>query len=442
MRRGLKKDLNTNQLKPGEFAVPLDSKEVYVCFAPGDTKQMSTKEDMKEHVKDVTVDIAQDLSEDLRNATQQAQQAVQEARTIIGEAEVSVANANDQAQYATAQGDYAKQQADFIQDAITNGITVNTDFEDLTNVPLGVKISNKIFKEEITSTDSNRKVIIEGASSWNQLKDVPIFVQSSFIGTNEVVSFTVNGLSTKYIKFFDLETKIFTDIPKDGWIHEGEIYCLNWDGTNLNMILPANIHEVYQKIEAANKETKNKLSKVNKVQETSPNFGIFEQWEFTNQNNATIASVKALVNDLSNNDYMLQITANNPQQTRSASIELYSNGEIDINSTSTVTINGVNILEELNKITQQIKTSIVTRNSDLNNYKTDGKFYFPQTYTPTNIPAGVNGILEVFTVDMGGTLLVKQMWYRHGTNNTNDFETYIRTFNGSAWSNWKRFQTV
>lgn len=34
-----------------------------------------------------------------------------------------------------------------------------------------------------------------------------------------------------------------------------------------------------------------------------------------------------------------------------------------------------------------------------------------------------------------GNGAIKQIWYRHGTANSNDYETYVRTYSGT-WSNW------
>lgn len=86
------------------------------------------------------------------------------------------------------------------------------------------------------------------------------------------------------------------------------------------------------------------------------------------------------------------------------------------------------------------KTVVVTATSqNLDNYKTEGRYYFDAGNTPTNIPAGVNGILEVLTAPNG---MVKQIWYRHGTPNSNDYETYVRTFSSDTWSSWKRYAMV
>ena len=84
-----------------------------------------------------------------------------------------------------------------------------------------------------------------------------------------------------------------------------------------------------------------------------------------------------------------------------------------------------------------IATTMVTAsNVNLNNYTETGLYYFPAGGTITNIPAGVNGWLLVINSASVGA--IKQIWFRHGTANTNDFETYVRTL-ATTWSNWKKF---
>lgn len=74
--------------------------------------------------------------------------------------------------------------------------------------------------------------------------------------------------------------------------------------------------------------------------------------------------------------------------------------------------------------------------TDLNDYVMTGKYYFNSSHTPTNIPSGcINGWLIVLRADSGA---IKQIWLRYGSQNTNDFNTYIRTGNGTTWSDWKR----
>lgn len=86
--------------------------------------------------------------------------------------------------------------------------------------------------------------------------------------------------------------------------------------------------------------------------------------------------------------------------------------------------------------------NVTIANTDLNDYTQDGVYYFGANYTPTNIPAGVNGWLKVMTGEQGGTIAKKQIWYRHGTANSNDFETYVRTStDGSTWGNWNKYVT-
>ena len=81
--------------------------------------------------------------------------------------------------------------------------------------------------------------------------------------------------------------------------------------------------------------------------------------------------------------------------------------------------------------------NITSTGTNLNDYKTEGTYYFSPSYTPTNIPVGVNGWLKVIPGN-DGTVIVKQIWYRHGTPNSNDYETYVRTFSSNTWSNWNK----
>lgn len=81
-----------------------------------------------------------------------------------------------------------------------------------------------------------------------------------------------------------------------------------------------------------------------------------------------------------------------------------------------------------------VVTTPVSRNLD--NYTTDGLYYFSNA--PTGIPAGMNGWLQVISNGLGTA--IKHIWYRHGTANSNDWETYIRTKTGSSsgWSTWNK----
>lgn len=73
---------------------------------------------------------------------------------------------------------------------------------------------------------------------------------------------------------------------------------------------------------------------------------------------------------------------------------------------------------------------------DLDSYVYTGVWYFNTSHTPLNLPIGcVNGWLIVLRADSGA---IKQIWLRFGSLNTNDFNTYVRTGNGTAWSEWRR----
>lgn len=87
-------------------------------------------------------------------------------------------------------------------------------------------------------------------------------------------------------------------------------------------------------------------------------------------------------------------------------------------------------------------TIVDTTNTNLNDYKTDGVYYFGSSYAPINRPAGSNGWLEVFTGEQGGDKVVKQIWYRHGTPNSTDYETYVRILSSGTWSNWKEYAII
>ena len=102
-------------------------------------------------------------------------------------------------------------------------------------------------------------------------------------------------------------------------------------------------------------------------------------------------------------------------------------------SNSKLDKNAMNDLEK--RIADGFEFKNVTQdNTNLNDYVTTGFYFFEGNKTPINIPIGVNGWLQVIK---GNGNFVKQIWYRAGTKNVNDFETYIRTKTDN-WSEWKK----
>lgn len=96
-------------------------------------------------------------------------------------------------------------------------------------------------------------------------------------------------------------------------------------------------------------------------------------------------------------------------------------------------------------IEQKIATKYIQTGSvDLNNYTESGLYVFSTGATIANIPAGVNGCLVVISPDGYSDDFIKQLWFRWGTNNANDAQTYVRTWNGTSgtWSSWTQYTTA
>ena len=92
-------------------------------------------------------------------------------------------------------------------------------------------------------------------------------------------------------------------------------------------------------------------------------------------------------------------------------------------------------LENINDFSVQV----VNETLDLNDITETGIYFFSQTYTPVNIPVGVNGWLLVMKGN--GSHVVKQVWYRQGTANANSYDTFERYKGGDTWSEWTKFLT-
>ena len=108
------------------------------------------------------------------------------------------------------------------------------------------------------------------------------------------------------------------------------------------------------------------------------------------------------------------------------------------------TINGIQLKEDgtiwnekTNKRLLENTIIVSAAGENLNNYQNTGLYYFSNS--PANIPVGSNGWLLVIAGYNANTI-TKQIWLRHGTINSNDFEIYVRTYSGS-WGNWNRLIT-
>lgn len=83
-------------------------------------------------------------------------------------------------------------------------------------------------------------------------------------------------------------------------------------------------------------------------------------------------------------------------------------------------------------------TPITTAGTNANSYTSKGIYSFGQSYSPSNIPTGnSNGWLIVIPWNNNPSInTIKQIWLRHGTVNTNDYQIWVRTMIGGTWSNW------
>lgn len=77
--------------------------------------------------------------------------------------------------------------------------------------------------------------------------------------------------------------------------------------------------------------------------------------------------------------------------------------------------------------------------TSLNDVVNTGTYYCNYNKTYTNMPPSIsNGWLCVSKVS---DTIVKQVFLRHGTANTNDYQIYVRTKIGATWSNWTKVVT-
>lgn len=83
-------------------------------------------------------------------------------------------------------------------------------------------------------------------------------------------------------------------------------------------------------------------------------------------------------------------------------------------------------------------TNVTTTGTNLNDYTQIGIYYFSSSYTPSNIPTGSNGWLLVLPYS---STICKQIWFRHGATDSNDFNTFVRTNSGGTWSSWAQLLT-
>ena len=81
--------------------------------------------------------------------------------------------------------------------------------------------------------------------------------------------------------------------------------------------------------------------------------------------------------------------------------------------------------------------AVTSAGTDLNQYLEDGTWYFGDSFTPKHLPVGSNGWLRVIRSQSGSQVMAKQFWNRQGTLETNDHQSYVRTYDSkTGWSSW------
>lgn len=86
-----------------------------------------------------------------------------------------------------------------------------------------------------------------------------------------------------------------------------------------------------------------------------------------------------------------------------------------------------------------LKIKLLDTGTDINNVTETGMHYCAYGNTYLNLPPSVsNGWLFVYKQ---ADNIIKQLFLRHGTANTNDYQFYSRTLISSTWSDWVRYIT-
>ena len=85
---------------------------------------------------------------------------------------------------------------------------------------------------------------------------------------------------------------------------------------------------------------------------------------------------------------------------------------------------------------------ITTASENLNNYTSQGTYYFVDGSTPVNAPENNN---NGYLVVLPSLNYIKQLWFRAGTIDATSSQTFVRTAqkgdDGFYWSSWEKFVT-
>lgn len=115
MRRGEYANFDPSKLLPGEWAVVQDGdpeiasgKAVYMCFAAGDVRRLTTIEDLQSIIADLTDDVIAEIRDELNTVKEQAQQAATSANAATATANTAADTAGQASERATAAAEAAE----------------------------------------------------------------------------------------------------------------------------------------------------------------------------------------------------------------------------------------------------------------------------------------------------------------------------------------------
>lgn len=99
-------------------------------------------------------------------------------------------------------------------------------------------LSDAVFKET-SSSSTTRTVTIDGVTSWDDVKNIPLNIQATTYGTTSVSTLNINSLGAKSIYFPSGTGNSVTTTPSGYyWVRTNGIYTVVWDGTYLKILNP------------------------------------------------------------------------------------------------------------------------------------------------------------------------------------------------------------
>ena len=341
----------------------------------------------------------------------------------------------------------------------------NFTYRDSNSVVTGVTGDNQVMVKglsnvEVTVSSSNKMVANNSANpSKYNIAIANLSKENINYSTSDIIEAltgTINSSGTQRLNVTAYDSRgLYKTAYKDITVYDYTKPVINGTITRLNNFenqTTIKVKGTYTKL-TINNENKNSITNVKyRYRETGGSWGNWINLTTTNNNgNYTCGDVVLSLDNSKSFDFQIQVTdmlqqVSTSDVTVDVGIPIFfistNNKTAYINNKEILTQNYANDITVGGKINNtHIGTVIVsTANTDLNNYTDNGYYFFSASVTPTNIPAGVNGWLEVIKSSASNT--VKQIWYRFGTVNSNDYQTFIRTCIAGTWGNWVRLATM